>query len=425
MEVKMMKTSGRSRLGHLALAASLTLGLGVGATVVTATSASAAQATFIATPNGMAGVVQEIVLFAPKLRNQVVILGFQINGVGSSLQTTMNATGYGSIAWTPSIAGSWTISGLGNAIALGTTTITVDLLPTQTILMAPNNVQQGVSNPIVAVVSASVGTWAPEGTITVRNANGNVVATGTLAQIPASQASQVTMSWTPDATSNYALFATFTPTDSASGSSVAPQSSPFVNSNVTAVALRFPPSLYVGEPTVLGAVLGAGFPAGAVAFTMNGVGITGSIGIAAQGAASTQWTPSTAGVVTMGVNYSANSAGPGGARSGTSAQSINVLPARAQDSITTRASNLGIWNQGSPEVLVAGGNTVLSGASGSGSPVIFSENGPCVIAGATLTALSAGQCVITATSPGNATLKPATETYVLSITAPPRKPARR
>jgi hypothetical protein len=93
-------------VGHLALAASLTLGLGVGATVVTATSASAAQATFIATPNGMAGVVQEIVLFAPKLRNQVVILGFQINGVGSALQTTMNATGYGSIAWTPSIAGS-------------------------------------------------------------------------------------------------------------------------------------------------------------------------------------------------------------------------------------------------------------------------------------------------------------------------------
>ncbi len=423
----MLKRSGRSRLGHLALAASLTLGLGLGATVVTATSASAAQATFIATPNGMAGVEQEIVISAPKLLNQAVILGFQINGVGSSLQTTIGANGYGYIAWTPSVAGSWTISGLGTAIALGTTTITVASLPTQTILMAPNNVQQGVGNPIVAVVSATVGTWAPEGTVTVRNANGNVVASGTLAQIPASQASQVTMSWTPDATSNYALFATFTPTDNASGSSVAPESSPFVNSTVTPVALRFPPALYVGEPTVLGAVLGAGFPAGSVAFTMNGTGITGSMGIAAQGSVSTQWTPSTTGVVNMGVSYSGSSRGPGTANnaSGTSTQSINVLPARAQDSITTRASNLGIWNEGSPEVLVAGGNTVLSGASGSGSPVIFSESGSCVIAGATLTALSAGQCVVTATTTGNATLKPATETYVLSITAPPRPPARR
>ena len=419
----MLKRS-KSRLGHLALAASMTLGLGIGATVVTATSASAAQGTFIATPNGMAGVAQEIVVSAPKLRNQAVILGFQVNGAGSSLQTTIGANGYGYIIWTPGSAGAWTISGLGNAVALGTTTVTVAALPTQTILMAPNNVQLGVGNPITAVVSATVGTWAPEGTIAVRNANGNIVSSGTLALVPGSQTSQVTMSWTPDGGGNYPLFATFTPTDGISGSSVAPESSPFVNSGVTAVALRFPPALYVGEPTLLGAVLGTGFPAGSVAFSMNGVGITGSIGIAAQGSASTQWTPSTAGVVSMGVSYSAESAGPGGARSGTSTQSINVLPARAADAITTGASGLGTWNEGSPEVLVAGANTTLSGSSGSGSPVVFSESGPCVIAGTTLTALAAGQCTVTATTAGNATLKPATEVYVLSITAPPRKKGR-
>ena len=96
----------------------------------------------------------------------------------------------------------------------------------------------------------------------------------------------------------------------------------------------------------------------------------------------------------------------------------------ADDAITTRASGLGIWNEGSPEVLVAGANTTLSGSSGSGSPVVFSENGPCVIAGTTLTALAAGQCTVTATTAGNATLKPATEVYVLSVTAPPRKKGR-
>jgi hypothetical protein len=177
--------------------------------------------------------------------------------------------------------------------------------------MSPNNVQLGVGNPITAVVSATVGTWAPEGTIAVRNANGNIVSSGTLALVPGSQTSQVTMSWTPDGGGNYPLFVTFTPTDGVSGSSVAPESSPFVNSVVTAVALRFPPALYVGELTLLGAVLGTGFPAGSVAFSMNGVGITGSTGIAAQGSASTQWTPSTGGVVNMGVSYSAESAGPG------------------------------------------------------------------------------------------------------------------
>lgn len=421
----MLKRSGKSRIGHLAFAASLTLGLGVGATVVTATNAAAAQGTFIATPNGMAGVVQGIVISAPKLRNQSVTLGFQINGFGSSLQTTIGANGFGHIAWTPGSAGAWTISGLGNAIALGTTTITVAPLPTRTTLMAPNNVQQDVGNPIIAIVSAAVGTWAPKGTITVRNANGNVVAAGTLAQVPGSQTSQVTMSLKPDAGGNYALFATFTPADGVSEASVSPKSSPFVSSSVSAVALRFPPALYVGEPTVLGAVLGAGFPAGSVAFSMNGFGITGSIGIAAQGSVSTQWTPSTGGVVNMGVNYSANSAGPGGTRSGTSSQSINVLPARAQDSITTRASNLGVWNEGSPEILVAGVSTTLTGSSGSGSPVVFSPSGPCVIAGTTLTVLSAGLCTVTATTVGRATLKPETETYVLIVAGPPCKTARR
>jgi hypothetical protein len=236
------------------------------------------------------------------------------------------------------------------------------------------------------------------------------------------------MSWTPDGGGNYPLFATFTPTDGISVSSVAPESSPFVNSGVTAVALRFPPALYVGEPTLLGAVPGTGFPTGSVAFSMDGVGITGSIGIAAQGSASTQYTPSSGGVVSMGVSYSAESAGPGGARSSTSTQSINqsikVLPARADDAITTRALRLGLWNEGSPEVLVPGANTTLSGSNGSGSPVVFSESGPCVIAGTTLTALAAGQYTVTATTAGNATLKPATEVYVLSITAPPRKKGR-
>jgi hypothetical protein len=63
----------------------------------------------------------------------------------------------------------------------------------------------------------------------------------------------------------------------------------------------------------------------------------------------------------------------------------------------------------------------LAGTSQSGTPVLFSEQGPCAIAGAVLTALSAGQCQVTAISPGNAQLTPGSETYTITVTAPPRK----
>lgn len=75
---------------------------------------------------------------------------------------------------------------------------------------------------------------------------------------------------------------------------------------------------------------------------------------------------------------------------------------------------------GAPNVLVAGTSTTLAGTAKSGVPVIFSEEGPCVIAGATLTALSAGQCVITASSTGNGSFTADTNTYVVTVQAPPR-----
>ena len=53
--------------------------------------------------------------------------------------------------------------------------------------------------------------------------------------------------------------------------------------------------------------------------------------------------------------------------------------------------------------------------------MIFSEQGPCVISGATLTALSAGQCQVTAVSPGTAQLKPGSETYTITVTKAPKK----
>jgi len=56
--------------------------------------------------------------------------------------------------------------------------------------------------------------------------------------------------------------------------------------------------------------------------------------------------------------------------------------------------------------------------------VVFGETGPCVINGSALTVLSAGQCTVTATSPGSASLTPVTNTYVVTVTKPPRRARR-
>jgi len=47
-----------------------------------------------------------------------------------------------------------------------------------------------------------------------------------------------------------------------------------------------------------------------------------------------------------------------------------------------------------------------------------------VINGSTFTALSAGQCTVTATSPGTASVTPATATYVVTVQAPPKRTRR-
>jgi hypothetical protein len=69
----------------------------------------------------------------------------------------------------------------------------------------------------------------------------------------------------------------------------------------------------------------------------------------------------------------------------------------------------------------AGSNITLAGTAVSGSPVVFSEQGPCYINGSVLYAPSAGSCQITAVSAGNAALNPTTESYTVTVTAPPKK----
>ena len=414
-----------TRLARGVTAGAIAVGLTLGG--VAASGASAAPArSYIAVPNAMVGVTTSIVIAAPTLSSQVVTIGLTNGTVATNLQTTIAASGFGSISWTPPAAGSWTISGLGNAIVAGSTTINVVTMPTTAYLLAPNFVQVGVPSNIVAVVNAPIGSIAPTGTVTLRNgANQNIIGTGTLSPYAGTETSTATISWIPPVLGAYPLLANYTPDGANFTASTTPISQPAVQENNPVVALSFPPTLYQNQSTVLTGVLGTGQPAGSMAFSFNGNGISGSIPTGTNGVSLLSWTPPAAGVATIGVSYSGNPPATGSAASGTSSQPINILPPQANDTITIDPPNMAPWSIAAPIVVQTGSNTTLATSAASGATVTLPETGPCVLNGAVMTALAAGQCQVTAVSPGSAAYQPSTKVYTVTVTAPPRKPANR
>ena len=405
-----------SQLRTRAMALVASLALVVGLSGLSAAPASAANE-FIATPNGMVGMQQEIVFRAPSLAGQVATIGFVSGAISNAGQTAVNSQGYGSLAWTPTSAGSWTISGLGNAAVVGSTTINVAPMPTATYALVPNLVQTGVANRITVAVSALDGIIAPSGTVTLRNQNQNVIGTGTLSPY-IGNTSTVSVQWTP--LIGETVTASYTPSSTAFVASTGDTAQPAYTSAVVTVALRFPPVLYVGTPTVLGAQTGTGIPAGSASFFFDGIGIIGSTPTDGTGGVAASWTPTASGVHTIATQFSSSTGG----FSGTSSQTVNIQPARATDVITVAPQGGTPWNPGLPISVQAGSTTVLTATAQSGATVVLSETGPCVINGATMTALGAGQCVLTATSPGSSSINAATATYTITVTAPP-KPTNR
>jgi hypothetical protein len=198
-----------------------------------------------------------------------------------------------------------------------------------------------------------------------------------------------------------------------------------ISAGVTTLAVRWPVNLYVGTPTVLQAVLGAGIPDGSVSFYLDNAAISGSVPTV-NGVSTFQWTPPSSGVHTISANFSGGTPNSAGIfpYSGSVAQPVQIQGARPADNITVDPPSQPAWNIAQPINMTAGSTVTLVGSAQSGTQVIFSEQGPCVIAGAVLTALSAGQCQVTAISPGSATLTPGSETYTITVTNPPRKKKR-
>lgn len=406
-----MTTSLKSRATGVLAATALALG-----TLLASGPASAATAApLIATPNGMVGVPQQILVRAGGSVGQSVTLQLTSGPAVQVVQTTIASNGFGNVTWTPAGAGPWTITGLA-AIQGATTTITVAPMPVYTVIMAPNHMQQGAPSQIVAGTVAPIGTLAPTGSVTFSVPNGITLGTAPINGVYSSNVSYATLSWTPGFSGYLPVQATFVPASGGQLASTSPVGQPNISAGAAPLIARWPSVIYQGEPTVLQAVIASNQPAGVVSFSFTGGGGSGSMPIPAAGSASYQWTPAAAGVQTVTVQYS-------GANPGFSAsmqQVINVLPPRPVDDITVTSPAQGAWSQGAPLTMTANATIPLTGVSQSGTTVLFSETGPCVINGNVLFAVGTGSCQVTAFSPGNAQIKPGSETYIVNVTAAPK-----
>lgn len=380
-----------------------------------------ASGTFVATPNGQVGVQQTVTIKAPRaMRNKVVTITFTSpSGTTNAGQTIVNAQGFATIAWTPPTPGTWTVNASGLSTATANTSITVAPMTTSIVLDAANQVGVNVTTTLLAEVTANGGSIAPAGTITVRDQNNNVVATGTLIGIPNQAKATATINWTP-AASTTSLIATYNPSSNAFTTSVSAPELPAITTQPT-IALRFPPSLYVGVPVVLQGVPTNQIPAGwggSGAFQIYRQGFltfaSGSQPLT-NGVVSWTWTPTQTGPQTVQIQFATGNL----AFNGVSEQNVNVLPAPGTDTITV--------NPAVPTTLQAGANATLSPAAASGSTVTMAANGPCVINANILTVLSAGTCTITATSVGSGLsgLLGTSTSYAVNVTAAPKPPKKK
>ena len=417
----MLNFARRSRTTRRAATAALALGIAAGTTLAVGTGAQAAAKGGVYAPNGMVGVPEQIEVQVSGLNGQTITLGLSSGANATTLNAVVSASGWASATWTPTAAGAWTINALGSALPAGSTTITVAPVPTYTVLMAQQAVQQYVSNTLQGAVVAPIGNIAPTGQVYLATAGGNGITTQPISGNYGTATATVGLPWTPGAGGSQALVAAFQPSNGNFTSSTSPISQPFVTTANTTVALRWPANLYAGTATVLQAVLGTGFPNGSVAFSMDGTGISGSIPTV-NGVATYQWTPPTTGIHTIAVTYTGNPvAGQAGQVSGANSQAVNIQGARIADNIVVDPPSQPVWQIAQPIVMTAGQSVTLAATTTSNTTVLFSEQGPCVINGSVLTTLSAGQCQVTAFTAGNAQLKPGTETYTITIKAAPKK----
>lgn len=407
-----MRTTSRTILA-VAVAAGLAL-----PAASAAHAAPVSGAAWVASPHGVVGIQQSVVIRAGKAKKvagKVATVTFTPpGGTPFSGQTAVNQYGFAAIPWMPSTAGTWTVSASVDGAAISPTTIAVAAMPTEVDLLVPAQVAANTATSVRVEVLALAGPITPSGTITLKDQNGNTVGTGTLGPSSTAGTAVADVGWTPS-TGTTALTATYTPTNGTWSGSMSGIARPSIGGAPT-VTMRMPEDLYSTVPVTLTAISSSGTPAGGVAFSLNIDGFLyypmgGSKGIntGPQGVDFT-WTPGSTGFQTVQLSYASNDFGT----NANASQQVNVMGAPTPDTITVSPSVVAPWQNGA---LAAGGSVDLPATSLSGNPVTMSTSGPCQIQGTTLTVLSPGTCTVTSTSLGNGgSLAPATQTNVITIT---------
>ena len=384
-------------------------------------SAAVSGATWVASPNGVVGVQQSVVIRAGKAKKvagQVVTVTFTPpGGTPFSGQTAVNSAGFAAIPWMPSTAGTWTVAASVGGTALPATTVAVAAMPTEVDLLVPAQVAANSATSVRVLVMALAGPITPSGTITLKDQNGNTVGTGTLGPSAVAGTAVADVGWTP-ASGTTALTATYTPTNGTWSASMSGIARPSIGGSPT-VTMRMPEDLFSTVPVTLTAITSTGTPAGGVAFSLNIDGFVyypmgGSKGIntGPQGV-DFSWTPGSTGYQTVQLSYASNNF----ATNANASQQVNVEAAPTPDTITLTSVGNGPWQPGAVGSSPAGLTLALAGSSASGNPVTLGTDGPCQLQGANLTLLSPGSCTVTATALGNGgSLTPSTSAYTVTIT---------
>ena len=386
-------------------------------TVVLAVPATSAPrvspAPYAATANAMVGVAQPLNVFVPKAGSTSVTFTVSSGPAAIVLSISLNSAGFGATSWTPTTSGIWTITGTGAAASVSTQ-VPVLAAATSISVNTPNQLQFNVeSNLTTAYVRALAGSVRPQGSVTLRKylvgTTGPVLGTGWLQPTSDPLVSVANIPWTPDAYGAYPVFGTYNQQTPAFAPSVSSVQQPEIVGYAPMVSYRFAPALRVGQTSTINAVLGAGIVEGSVGFLFDGVGIRGSVPTV-NGVASMTWTPPTEGLHFLRAEFTGNNPG----YSNVSTQQIKVLPALVTDQITTTVGATTL-SPASPFAMARATSQVVSGVATSGSPVLFSVDGPCVIAGSRLNAIGKGSCTLTATSFGSTTSIGTTVRYPITV----------
>jgi len=380
-------------------------------------------ATWVATPNGVAWTPQTVTVKTKKKDGPTVTIAVTGTGGGATtLSAPVNSAGFAYASWTPTAAGTFTLTASGASGQLGTASIVVVPAPTLTTLFVPGQVEPGRPVTVFGKVRTLSGSTTPSGTITIRDQHDVIVTRGQLRPTSVSGEALARMEWLPSI-GQPSLTGRFEPATNAFATSLSLGGQPLVGGTWSA-AIALPPAVYVGVPADVVTVMGPHVPLSVGGSATLQLLVDGQVEFPTggstpvdDGAVWSKWIPTLPGNQIIQSLYSSGNFQFGGSPS----QWLNVQPAPFPDNITVNPSGASAWTPGSVGSFQQGSDITLTPTSASGNPVTMASGGPCAFEGSVLTMLGAGTCTVTATSFGNGgSLSGTDDTYTINITAAPQ-----